>query len=276
VTLPLGHARVLDADGDWFRTDPPPGWDYSREYDPPTSADGLRALIRARLGVGGPRQLSPLRWRWEAAGRCEAPITFERYAQPAYRRAGYASSEGAPVILEMQVPCRRCQSCLRARARRWRQAAEVETRAAARTWLVTLTLSPGSRYLLLCRSPGSSADRWAALVGEAGKEITKWLKRLRKESGASLRYMCVAEEHGDGDPHWHLLLHEVSGVVKKRSIQSQWLLGYSSAKLVDTSSDRAAGYPCKYLSKSIAARVRASIRYGETFSNIANIGNDKA
>jgi hypothetical protein len=113
-------------------------------------------------------------------------------------------------------------------------------------------------------------------VNEGNKEITKFLKRLRKESGARLRYMCVAEEHADGDPHWHVLLHEVSGDVRKRSIQAQWKLGFSAAKLVDTSSGRAAAYPCKYLSKSIAARVRASIRYGETFANIANIGNDKA
>ena len=97
-----------------------------------------------------------------------------------------------------------------------------------------------------------------------GPELTKFLKRVRKESAAMLRYCLVAEAHKSGLPHYHLVVHETGGEpVRHKTLQGQWKLGYSNWKLVDINdSGKTAAYVAKYLSKSALARVRASKHYG--------------
>lgn len=100
-------------------------------------------------------------------------------------------------------------------------------------------------------------------VNAIGPEIGKFLKRVRKNTGAKLRYLLVAEPHKSGLPHFHMLIHQCDTHIPVRydDLKSQWRLGFSAWKLTDYKS---ASYVCKYLSKSLRARVRASQAYGTT------------
>lgn len=145
--------------------------------------------------------------------------------------------------------------------------------ALGRTWFGTLTLHPLERARVEMRARTavgeekwlelSQEQRTAALATAAGPLVTRYLKRVRAQSGAALRYMLVSEAHEDGTPHFHLLVHEQGGTVVRHAILSrQWVHGYSNWKLVD-SAGPAASYVCKYLSKSPLTRVRASVGYGQ-------------
>lgn len=145
-----------------------------------------------------------------------------------------------------------------------------ELRAANRTWLVTLTLSPESHVLMANRArlrlskQGVDFDRlepddaFGERHSEISKEITKFLKRIRKQ-GHRFRYVVVAEAHKSGLPHYHLLIFEGFQEIPKRTIQAEWHLGFSNCKLTDI---KGAWYVAKYLTKDARARVRASIRFG--------------
>ena len=115
----------------------------------------------------------------------------------------------------------------------------------------------GSKLALL-----TEEQRFASIVAAQTPDVTKWLKRVRKESGAKLRYILVAEAHKSGLPHYHMLVHEQvgGGQVGERTLRKQWAMGFSKWNLV---TDKApARYVCKYLTKAAAARVRASLNYG--------------
>ena len=66
------------------------------------------------------------------------------------------------------------------------------------------------------------------------------------------------------DPHWHILLHEVTGEVRKSTLQAHWAqMGFSKFKLVAADqTSRPAHYVAKYISKFQGTRVRASLNYG--------------
>ena len=196
---------------------------------------------------------------------------------------------GDRMTVEMQVRCRKCGPCLRYRAWSWRTRAEAEIQQANRSWFFTLTLSPEEqlkakyraelqphrkkivdgvekKYVTVPWHELSETEQFKRLCDAIGPEVQLWLKRVRKQSGAKLRFLLVAEAHKSGLPHFHGLLHEVTGEqATKRLLQGQWLLGFSQFKLVEDSP--AAAYVCKYLSKSLAARVRASLRYGNIRDN---------
>jgi hypothetical protein len=93
---------------------------------------------------------------------------------------------------------------------------------------------------------------------------------LRKRLGkrASFRYVVVPE-YGElrGRLHYHVLIHETSGVVLYRDICECWRDGFTQAKLVKCESTRGmtgvASYVSKYVAKALSHRVRASSFYGE-------------
>lgn len=194
-----------------------------------------------------------------------------------------------PFLLEIWTPCRRCERCRRARAALWRSRAETECKSASRTWFGTLTLRPEEQHRLLLKARQTMhgkgfdlealdvGDQFRVRCGEVSREITLFLKRVRKQSAAPMRYLCVAEQHKSGDPHFHMLVHEVSDEkpVRHAVLAGQWNLGFTKWKLVDD--PRQGAYLCKYLAKSSAARVRASVGYGaETASAIAGHGTAQA
>lgn len=237
---------------------------------------------------------------WDIAGRCSnaksltlvgrpsrRPLPLGRYSKRGKyfqtvraetpRFTKIADTSNNPLWVDMEVPCRRCRNCLKARSRMWTERALAEVKAAGRTWMGTLTLSPASHFLIECRAThrlDESAVNWRKLTDaeqlaerhkEISLEVTLWLKRVRAESRAKLRFLAVMETHKSGLPHYHLLVHEGAVPVRKSVLTDQWKLGYSKFKLVKPEADgleRSARYVCKYLTKTNEARVRASVRYG--------------
>jgi len=181
------------------------------------------------------------------------------------------------VTLEVEGRCRQCPQCLRTRAALWRGRARSEIAdAPGRTWFGTLTLTPHWQFRAKCearsmyaRRGGVDFDRvpakeqFTVLCRIIGREVTLYLKRLRKNSGARIRYVLVFEAHKSGDPHMHILLHEADVPLRHKLLADQWRLGFSKFNLVQDT--RAAAYVCKYLSKSAIARIRASVNYGASY-----------
>lgn len=238
------------------------------------------------------RTKQPHSWRVTYAANCSNPVllfmTGRRLAKGRKARHTYGmGAEPSPTFVEAEVPCRRCDPCLRRRAWHWRCRAVSESKAAQRTWFGTLTLSPDQHYRVAaaCRvvaaQNGDDFDnfdtekQFAARHACISREITLYLKRLRKYSGAGFKFMCVAEAHKTGLPHYHMLVHEQSSHVPVRHalLKEQWRVGFSDWKLLGD--PLRAGYLTKYLSKSMMARVRASIDYGDTSSDIGtSVGSD--
>lgn len=239
----------------------------------------LQALALERGGqLTATRQVS-----WDVSGRCSSPIRVERTARKSAHPTEFhevmAKHRQGFSAVDIDVPCRKCPACLAKRARQWAMRARLEIARNTRTWFGTLTLSPANHYLMQLRAEYALGDKgtaWDKLTAtekfdhrhrEISKEITLWLKRVRKESGAMFRYILVAEAHKSGLPHYHLLLHEWSPLypIRHSILAKQWKLGFTQFKLVDQSDpeQRTAWYVCKYLSKSAVARVRASGAYGK-------------
>lgn len=193
--------------------------------------------------------------------------------RPVMRMGHIVNWSDPPCTVELTTKCRRCPPCLKARSQEWTYRAKRELAAAARTWFGTMTLRPEEHYLASCRwevarvgrswRELSASEQFAAEQEIVGIEITKWLKRVRKESGAPLRYLLVAEAHKSGLPHYHVLVHEVSPQLQvgERVLRRQWKLGHSKFNLVEGGAS--ARYVAKYLAKAHDARVRASVRYGK-------------
>lgn len=147
-----------------------------------------------------------------------------------------------------------------------------------------------------CDIRALSADEvFTKRVQAFGDRLTEYLWRIRKGRDGvrpAVRYLLVAERH-DGDatsdvmrgrPHYHVMLHtDTSGTlvrgdplandgewfVNKRGeifvadtawLRRQWQFGFTKFQLA--TSGKAAWYVCKYISKSLTCRVRASQRYG--------------
>lgn len=220
---------------------------------------------------------------WDLAPKCQAPRRVELTARP-------NSPDGHPKVvirrgtrhtwlITLWTKCRRCGPCLAQRQYTWSERARIEIARAARTWFGTLTLSPQAQFRaqlaadLYCTqrlgvdfASLPATDQFKLRHKFINLELTKWVKRVRKESRAPLRLMLVCEAHKSGLPHYHVLIHEGSAFapVRKRTLQQQWEhMGFSSWKLVDPDeTSRAARYVSKYLGKSNVARVRASLLYG--------------
>ncbi len=227
-----------------------------------------RALVS---GASRPRLLAV---EWDIAPRCHEPVDRVVFGR---RSLGPGT---AVFTVYMTVRCRKCDPCRAARAATWRLRASAETQAAVRTWFGTLTLKPELQFwALTCarrKETLQGVDFDALPYGEQftlrhhviTKEITKYLKRIRKGSGAPLRYLLVCEAHKSGLPHYHMLVHETNPLMQVAwdILDREWFLGHSQWKLV---TDKAQStYLCKYLGKSLKARVRASQFYGQTTSVI--------
>lgn len=179
------------------------------------------------------------------------------------------------IPVEIPTRCRKCDMCLAHRRRLWTARAIDEIKASNRTWFGTLTVNPYERFIYglnaAMRGERAGHGNWQSmspenqfpfLVAVISEDITKWLKRVRKASGAPLRYLLVSEAHKDGFPHFHILLHEPDRPVRKSLLEEQWRAGFSHWRLVKREDPRSAYYACKYLAKDARTRVRGSIRYG--------------
>ena len=235
-----------------------------------TDYQEVATLIKVAMTAGG-RRVSPTTFEWDVSNGCENPVIMTKTGRPP-AEDGEKYIEIVPgskhtLTLEMFVACRKCARCLRRRRREWTMRSAAEISMAQRTWFVTLTIRPAQLYI--CEVIANKRDiqlmertqeeqeraRFAVIV----EEIQRFLKRIRKNSKAKLRYICVQELHKNGNPHYHLLIHEVEGTLTKAVLQTAWSYGFSQAKLADP---KTAIYVCKYLTKGEGARVRASLGYG--------------
>jgi len=233
----------------------------------PYEGDCTDPLIHEVRGVG-----SRLNTRLRYLATDEAPDSAPGYGF----LSGYDAKEPQTTTAWVRVRCRKCQACLNYRRRLWTARAIAETRMSTRTWFVTLTYNPDSRFVAKAKAESlvvrTRREQWGMLTPDerfrylaraTGEDVTNYLKRVRKNSGARLRFILVCEAHADGFPHYHLLIHEgENGSLSKRTATLAWNRGHSHMRLVDTSDAKATGYVCKYLSKSAITRVRASQRYG--------------
>jgi len=242
----------------------------------------LRSLTAYALASGATRLngTSFFTYEWDISGRCEKPTPVEHYAAPPAtdrsRMIEVVPGAPAPLRLIIYTRCRKCDKCAAYRAYRWRTRADFEIARSNRTWFGTLTLRPEEQFLALSRARARAAakgiefeslsedQQFAAHCNAISREVTLYLKRVRKESGAKIRYLIVYEAHKSGDPHLHLLVHEpyTGEVVGERTLRRQWRLGYSKFNLSNETQGNASNYVTKYLTKSTRARVRASVRYG--------------
>lgn len=232
-------------------------------------------LMRKAIGAGA-KITSASAMEWNVARGCTSPVrvslTHRTQLDPLRSR-----QKGATDLwtADLDTRCRKCEGCLRARAALWRGRAMAEIAGSTRTWFGTLTLNAHEQFRALAAATLTARRdgvEWAGLTVaekfkrrcvEIGKEVTLFMKRVRKQSGAKIRYVLVFEAHKSGDPHLHMLVHEGISEVRHRLLQAQWTLGFSNWKLVK---DRvAASYVTKYLSKAAIARVRASLRYGTDY-----------
>lgn len=219
-----------------------------------------------------------IRYQWDVAGPCLNPVGVEYYGRPSAphgaRYIRVAKGRSTPLLLELSVPCRKCVECQKRRRSMWVARACHEVREAHRTWFATITLNPQAHYVMRARAAMRARDRSIPapeVVGveldrrqtqETFSEITKWIKRVRKQTGShSLRYIIVKEDHENGNPHFHALIHEVGETpVTHKILSDQWKLGFTKFKLLEN--EKAAYYVVKYLTKANDGRVRASLGYG--------------
>lgn len=267
--------------------------------------DTLERLIVRALDRGCCTRVSGARFTVDYSNGCDTPVRRELYGAydlEDHRRANQGRI--GPLIVNLHVRCRQCPPCQRAKRSMWRERGKIEVMQSARTWFsggMTFKPSVRTRAWAMCRvayargmtlrhyrkclesgtAPTGSFDgagdfdrldeatqfKW--LGAYAYHEATLWIKRLRKETAAPLRYLLVAEPHKDGFPHLHMLLHESSAAqpVRKKTLEGTWAVyGFSRWRLVKvgTHADmRAVGYVCKYITNQGKLRVRNSQNYGQ-------------
>lgn len=242
--------------------------------------DQLKRLV-ARAATGGAKRLALTRWEWDIAGSCQEPVTRELFARKdrkaPYRDNEWNPGEDVPLTLIMHMKCRACPDCRRLRRREWYLRAGIELSRCKRSWFGTLTLSPESAFRceVFARrrllSGGTiweqlrPKDRYGELCRQVGSEVTLYLKRLRKQSGARLKYMACFEPHRSGIPHLHMLVHEYDDTgLRKSQLDAQWNHGFTHWRLVPSEdAGKAAAYVAKYITKE-GGRVRSSLGYGKT------------
>lgn len=251
-----------------------------------THLDRVQYLVGLALQTGGKR-ITLYRVHWDISGDCSNPYLTEVIGRASRTRTSKMVlveplRQNTSQQVDILTRCRRCEKCLRSRARRWYGAAMRETMYSSRTWFGTLTLDPGEQFKALCRARDKLAaqgvdfdtltphEQFVARHVAIGPELTRYVKRVRKNSGARLRYLLVAEAHKTGLPHYHMLVHETAdgGTVSHRQLSNAWNLGFERWRLSDPLKPKSSAYLCKYLSKSLSARVRASQGYGGASSDM--------
>lgn len=241
----------------------------------------LRLFLRALNGGAVRDGLSSC--TWSVHGDCEFPEHIEVVGRPRthggdpFRADKFFSFVGrsATVIVRLSTRCRKCHHCRRHRTSQWRYRILTEYKRAARTWVGTLTLSPERQYYSLVEARAEALARgvpWQSLSAEERfqrhalfqlKEVTRYVKRFRKECKVPFRYFVVTERHKSGLPHFHMLVHETTlRPIKHKTLSDQWNWGFERWRLADEN-PRSVTYVAKYLTKDMLSRVRSSQHYGK-------------
>lgn len=216
--------------------------------------------LAGRALASGATRTSVAAIRWDCAPGCTRPHEVWYVSREWSDRPPKWPARSVQVLIEH--PCRACEACRKRKRSEWTRRAIQEYRRSYRSWLVTLTLRPDAVAALALRGRKSlpRGTEFQRVAREMSREATKWLKRVREATGARIRYMLVVEEMPGGAPHMHLVVHERSHPIGERALRRAWRLGFAHAKLIRD--EVGATYAAKYLSKTMLARVRASIGYG--------------
>ncbi len=224
--------------------------------------------ISRRAIASGAEFVSPAHIKWDISGGCADSYFTEMRSRRRSEEFG-----DIPLTISLYTRCRRCDKCRRHRMGLWRARAKAETLEAYRTWFGTLTLrqSEQDKFLAMARHTAAQSnsdfdaydfgEQFRKREAEIAPEVTRMWKRMRK-GGMKFRYLLVAEAHKSGGPHYHCLVHQsnIDNDITYRQLAGQWPLGFTKYNLVLNT--KQATYLCKYLAKTLAARVRASRGYG--------------
>ena len=235
-----------------------------------SSRGQIRRLKAEAYSQGDPSTL-------DVSGGCVSPVYMPIKGLPDPVLVGLRIERDREVFITLKARCRKCEVCMEHRGRLWAARACDEVRMSRRTWFGTLTLNADEQFRFLtiarrltlrrqCEDFDELSDdqRFLLLVKAITPEVQKYLKRIRKASGARLRYLLVAEAHKSGNPHFHMLVHEVDTPVTKRVLDHHWKSGFTQWRLLPPGEVGGAFYACKYLAKSMLGRVKASKGYGTT------------
>jgi len=199
-------------------------------------------------------------FHWKISGDCESPYDkfIEGRLTPSLVDSDLKSLlvtsdslRGIPLSITLALRCRACDNCLKAKKNRWFHRCKRECERASRNWFVTLTLGRTMRQL---------EDK--QILVEFQKHVTKFFKRIRKNSKCKFRYLAIYELHKDGTPHAHIIIHDTTGLLLHRHIASEWRIGFEKTKLVDNKIQKTVSYVVKYLLKNPVTRIRSSLNYG--------------
>lgn len=238
---------------------------------------GVRQVSDA-MALGKHQRKGAITHELDYSGRCSRPITVERKFRPddISRAVDFDKAVSVPTLYtDTLIACRNCEACLKARTTLWRRRAVTEYKLAPRTWFGTLTVAPHLRsqhlYLTGERLAAREVDfdglneerKFAERCRTLHTSLRLAFKRVRNNAKTSFRYCAVFERHSDGEPHAHLLLHEIltRNPVTKRQLDDAWHDGFSQWRLAK--SPAVCGYMMKYITKSKGTRIRASFRYGD-------------
>lgn len=243
--------------------------------------DRMVSLFVKALGHGAER-VSVSHARWNISGDCEHPYWTLTWSRPRTGKDPFRPDHNFTFVggkmtmfLDIGTRCRRCDKCRRARFLLWRHRAREEMRGGARNWWGTLTLNPSEQFRTLSVARHLAEQRavpWDSLspderftrhANASLIDVTKYLKRIRKESKVPLRYLLVTEKHKSGLPHFHMLIHETElKPIRHKTLSTQWGHGFERWRLVQHDSVEPAAYVTKYIAKDALTRIRASLQYG--------------
>ena len=137
--------------------------------------------------------------------------------------------------------CRQCDNCLLFKQRQWISRSIEERYKWPRAWFCTFTYANPEEYDYA--------------------NVQKALKRIRKNSGKRISYICTDEYDSRGErdfnPHHHLVVYGPENLVY-RDIYPEWKHGNSEVELLKNVS---ASYVAKYITKT-GCRIRASTGFG--------------
>lgn len=183
--------------------------------------------------------------------KCVDPVTVWHLPTTVFGNRVYDSP-----VFRQPVRCRRCPNCVKQRRAMWitRCITEAETvsRWGYENWFLTVT-------------DGMGFDDDTFMRG-----VTMGIKRLRAD--VPIRYLLIFErQEKSGRPHCHAIVHPQTCSTRDglpmnygRFLTEFRRLGFIEAHVLTGDAKQAAGYVAKYLGKDPIARVRASLRYGDT------------
>lgn len=146
------------------------------------------------------------------------------------------------LIRGLQRPCGKCVECFSWWREKWIRRAALEVEFASKSWYCTFTHRPGTNTEY--------------------SDIQKFFKRLRKNTGEKVTYLCVLERGSKGTKrlHWHLFIH---GNVTWRQIDKEWKLGFNKMNIIKKGRKGVRSYVLKYVTKQ--AKPRTSQGYGSRY-----------